>query len=214
MSRSAILLSILGALLVTVGWYLLLVKPTQDRIAEARTQIEEADAESFRLAAQRAALQRIEDNMLAYLAALGEIEQSIPVRPQTASLIDDLSALADETGVLWESGSYGNPTMVEGAQYLEIPVNVTIQGQFFEVLGYLYGIADMDRLVRIETIGISPAQDENNFTILTVTIAARAFTSSDVGIPVPEGEGEPTEPEEPAEAPADGEEGSALVGAL
>ena len=126
--------------------------------------------------------------MLAYLAAIGQLERSIPDSPQTASLIDDLSVLADETGVSWDSGSYGNPTEVNGEDYFEIPVNVTIQGQFFEVLGYLYGIADMDRLIRVDSIGISPTQDEAGFTILDVAIAARAFTSRNVAIPIVEGE--------------------------
>ena len=80
-----------------------------------------------------------------------------------------------------------NPTEVNGQDYLEIPVNVTIKGQFFEVLGYLYGIADMDRLIRVDSIGISPTQDEAGFTILDVAIAARAFTSSNVAIPIVEG---------------------------
>ena len=201
-----LLLSILGALLVTVGWYLVLVKPIQARIAETETTIETEMDNEFRLMSQRAALQKIEDNMLAYLAAIGEIERSIPANPQTASLIDDLSVLADETGVLWESGSYGNPATVEGEGYLEITVNVTIQGQFFEVLGYLYGIADMDRLIQIDSIGISPSQGEDGFTILSVAISARAFTSSDIPIPTIEGEDIPadeeTAPEEDAEAAA------------
>ena len=187
MTRSAILLSVLGALLVTAAWYLLLVKPTQERIIETEDLIAQGQDDEFRLTTQRAALQRIEDNMLAYLAAIGQLERSIPDSPQTASLIDDLSVLADETGVSWESGSYGNPTEVSDQEYLEIPVNVSIQGQFFEVLGYLYGIADMDRLIRVDSIGISPTQDEAGFTILDVAIAARAFTSSTVAIPIVEG---------------------------
>ena len=109
MNRSAILLSVLGALLVTAAWYLLLVKPTQERIIETEDLIAQAEDDEFRLSTQRAALQRIEDNMLAYLAAIGQLERSIPDSPQTASLIDDLSVLADETGVSWESGSYGKP---------------------------------------------------------------------------------------------------------
>ncbi len=213
MSRSAILLSILGALLVTVAWYLLLVRPTQDAISETEDAIVTAQDEEFRLTAQRAALQRIEDNMLAYLAAIGELEKSIPATPQTASLIDDLSVLAVETGVFWESGSYGNPTEVEGVTYLEIPVNVNIQGQFFEVLGYLYGIADMERLIRIESIGISPSQDEDGFTILNVAITARAFSASGLAITLPEGEEPPAEEPPPEEPPAD-DDAEAMAGVM
>ena len=215
MSRSAILLSILGALLLTVAWFLLLVNPIRSGITDTEDMITTAEDEEFRLRAQRTALQRIEDNMLAYMAAIGELDKSIPPTPQTASLIDDLSVLADDTGVLWESGSYGNPQEIEGVQFLEIPVNINIEGQFFEVLGYLYGIADMERLVRVESIGISPQQDEAGFTILNVAITARAFTSGGLFIPTPDGVGgddggAPPEdggapPEDDGEPPEDGE---------
>ena len=206
MSRNVILLSILGALLVTAGWYMLLVRPIQDRIVETETEIDAESDKEFRLTSQRAARQKIEDNMLSYLAAIAEIERSIPPTAQTASLIDDLSALATETGVGWLSGSYGNPTVVEGEGYLEIAVDVTIRGQFFEVLGYLYGIADLDRLIRIDSISISPSQDEDGFTILIVAISAKAFTSADVVIPIVEGEDLP-----PDEEPAPDEEAEAAA---
>ena len=207
MNRIVILLSMLGVLLVKVGWYLLLVKPTQERITEAEDLVVEAEDRELLLRAQRAGLQKVEDNMLAYLAAIGELDRSIPSSPQTASLIDDLSALAAETGVVWESGAYGNPTEVEGQEYLEIPVNVEIEGQFFEVLGYLYGIADMDRLIRVESVGISPTQDDSGFTILKVPIAAKAFTSTDVAIPTVDGEGaeDPGTDEEPIDGAQDAE---------
>jgi len=176
---------------------MLLVRPIQDRIVETETEIEAESDKEFRLTSQRAARQKIEDNMLSYLAAIAEIERSIPATAQTATLIDELSSLATETGVGWESGSYGNPTVVEGEGYLEIAVDVTIRGQFFEMLGYLYGIADLDRLIRIDSISISPSQDEDGFTILVVAISAKAFTSADVVIPIVEGEDLPPD-EEPA----------------
>ena len=199
MSRAAVLVSVLAALLVTAGWYLLLVKPVQDTIIDTEDQMIAAVEEERTLRAQRAVLQKIEDNMLSYLTAIGDLERSIPPSPQTASLIDDLSALAVETGVVWDAGAYGNPTQPEGEDYFEIPVNVSIQGQFFEVLGYLYGMAELDRLVRIESLAITPAQDDDGFTTLSVTINARAFTSADVLVPddATEGKVDETPADEP-----------------
>ena len=213
MSRSAKLVAVLVAILLTAGWYLLLVKPILTQVTEAEVEVEVVVDDEFRLKSQRAALQKIEDNMLAYFAAIGEIESSVPPSPQTASLIDDLAVLADDTGVLWESGSYGNPAVVEGTDYLEIPVNILISGQFFEVLGYLYGIADMDRLIRVESVTITPVEDDSGFTILSVAITARAFTTGDIiGTPVPE-----DEDETPEEVTPEGDEGAedaeALAGA-
>ena len=213
MSRSAKLVVLLVATLATAGWYLLLVSPVLTQIADAEVEAEVAVDDEFRLKSQRAALQKIEDNMLAYFAAIGEIESSVPSSPQTASLIDDLAVLAGDTGVLWESGSYGNPAVVEGSSYLEIPISIVISGQFFEVLGYLYGIADMDRLIRLESVEITPNQDDSGFTILSVAITARAFTTGDIiGTPVPEAEDETPEEVTP-EGDEGAENGEALAGA-
>jgi hypothetical protein len=61
-----------------------------------------------------------------------------------------------------------------------------VQGQFFEVLGYLYGIADLERIVRIDAVSLSPEQDEDGFTIENVSISAVTFTTGNVVLPAPE----------------------------
>ena len=193
MSRPLILVGGLLAVLMTAGWWFLAVSPVNERVSIAEEQLVQAENEEATLAAQRRSLQQVEDNMLEYLAALGELENSIPPTPQAAALIDSLAVLAGETGVVWSNGSYGQPQDVDGA-YFEIPISITITGQFFEVLGYLYGMAELDRLVRIESVSIVPAADEQGFTVLNVSISANAYTSSDVILPnAPEGEIPPEE---------------------
>jgi type IV pilus assembly protein PilO len=188
------------ALLLTAGWWFLLISPVNERVADAQDQLAAAENDELQLLAQRRTLQTVEDNMLEYLAALGDLEASIPPTPQTAALIDDLSVLADETGIDWRAGSYGQPQAIDSGVF-EIPLAISVEGQFFEVLGYLYGMADLERLVRIDSLSISPAQDEQGFTILNVAISAKAYTSSDLGLPVTE---EIPPPEDGAPGPEDG----------
>lgn len=216
MNRSVLLVGGLLTVLLTAGWWFLLISPVNEQVADARDQLAAAENEELQLLAQRRTLQTVEDNMLEYLAALGDLEASIPPTPQTAALIDDLAVLADETGIDWRAGSYGQPQEIEGGVF-EIPLAISVEGQFFEVLGYLYGMADLERLVRIDSVGISPAQDEQGFTVLNVAISAKAFTSSDLGLPaqaeeVPPAEGEPG-PEDGVPQPTEGEDVGIPAGA-
>ncbi len=213
MNRSFLLIGGLLTLLLTAAWWFLLVSPVNGRVVDAEDAIMQAEDEEIQLRAQRQSLQRVEDNTLEYLTAIGELENSIPPTPQAAALIDDLSVLADETGDDWSAGSYGLPNEVDGG-YFEVPLSISIKGQFFEVLGYLYGMAELNRLVRIDSVSVSPSQDEQGFTILNVAISAKAYTSSDVllpGGPV-EGEISPDGGEGDGAGPADGEGGQNAEG--
>lgn len=210
MKRSTMLLVALGLILLTAGWWLFLIGPVNDRADQADMERTQALDEERLLRTQLQTLQRVQDNELPYRAAIADLQDSIPPTPQTAALIDDLAALAEETGVVWQSGTYGNPSEDEDAGYFEIPVAIVVEGQYFEILGYLFGISDMERLVRVDAISLSPQQDEFGFTILTVNVSARAFTTADVSIPTVEGEeGEDAAPDDDSGAePADEESGA------
>jgi len=179
MKRTGFVFGFLGIVLLTALWYMFSLRPINERIADTQTQLQtESDTEVL-LRTRLASLKKIQDNELNYISAIGAMDAQIPPTPQMPALIDDLDALADETGVDWLGSTIGNPTQNENQDYFEIPISIRIQGQFFEVLGYLYGIADLERLVRIDGIAIAP-NNEDGFTMLDVTISAKAFTTSDL----------------------------------
>jgi Tfp pilus assembly protein PilO len=179
MKRAGIVFGVLGVVLVTAVWYMLIMQPINGRIADADTELQAAKDQEVTLRTRLASLQKIQDAELSYISAIGAMDAQIPSTPQMPALIDDLDTLADQTSVEWLGGTIGTPALVEGTDYYAIPISLRIQGQFFEVLGYLYGIADMERLVRIDGISVSPEQ-QDSFTILSVTITANAFTTSDL----------------------------------
>ena len=192
MSRTGLLIGLLVGLLITAAWWFLLVGPQRTREADAADALQAAVDEEVLLRTQLQQLRRIQDNELPYRAAIAELQASIPDNPQTASLIDDLSVLADDTGVAWSSGTYGNPALNEDTGLFEIPLTISINGQFFEVLGYLYGIAELDRVVRVDALTISPDLDENGFTVLSVSLSGRAFSRGTVLVPLPAEDGDTT----------------------
>jgi type IV pilus assembly protein PilO len=181
-----LVLGVLGVLLVTALWWLFVISPINTKTADAQDQLQSAEDNEVLLRTQLSRLKKIQENELTYRSAIGALEAAIPPTPQMPALIDTLAELAEDSGVEWESGSYGNPIEVEGEDYFEIPVSLAVQGQFFEVLGYLYGIADLERIVRIDAVTLSPTEDETGFTVEDVAISAVTFTTGDVVLPAPE----------------------------
>lgn len=186
MRRTGLILGVLGILLVTALWWLFVISPTNTKIADAQDQLASAEDNEVLLLTQLSRLKKIQESELTYRSAIGALDAAIPPTPQMPALIETLAELAEASGVEWEAGTYGNPVQVEGEDYFEIPVSLTVQGQFFEVLGYLYGIADVERIVRVDAVSLSPQEDDDGFTIENVSISAVTFTTGDVVLPAPE----------------------------
>ena len=201
MKRTGLILGVLAVLLVTALWWFFVISPTNTKIADSQDQLQSAEDNEVLLLTQLSRLKKIQENELTYRSAIGALDAAIPPTPQMPALIDSLTELANDSSVEWESGTYGNPVEVEGEDYFEIPVNLIVQGQFFEVLGYLYGIADLERIVRIDAVSLTPTIDDDGFTVEDVSISAVTFTTGNVVLPVPE----PTIETTTTTTPGDGE---------
>ena len=90
-------------------------------------------------------------------------------------------------------------TTPSGSELREIAVSVQIEGEFFEVLGFMFGLSDMERLVRIDSGAASSGQDEFEGTVLSTSLELTLFTLADL-IPFVD------------EATADGETGDTTDG--
>lgn len=201
MRRTALLLGILFALLLTALWFLFIISPMNNAIADLEVQLEAAENEEMTLRTTLARLKKIQESELAYIAAVGALDAMIPPSPDLADFVDQLNVLELETGVTWVSITPGPPSPPgEGGQtapYLVIPVTISIEAQYFEMLGYLYGLADIDRLMIIDVVNIASTESAEGFTILNVQLTGRIFTTGTLG-PLP-----PEEAPETEEAPED-----------
>ncbi len=182
MKRQTLVVALLVFVAVTALWYMFGLRPINEKIGETDSQLQAAQDEAVLLQTRLARLQKIRDNELSYISAIGALEAQIPPTPSMPGLIEDLNTLADETGIDWLGATWGAPTEIEGAGYFEIPITLQVEGQFFELLGYLYGMSDLERLVRIDGVTISPTE-QDGFIVLNVTINAKAFATSGIAVP-------------------------------
>jgi len=228
-NRSGVLLGLLAVVLVTVLWWLFLIAPKNATISDTEQQITAAEQEMSSLQTRIAQLNDIKDQEISYLFAIGAMESSIPEDPGLDALLEDLTFLAEGTGVDLISVSASPPeanVTEEGPRFFEMAVNVAIEGQFFEILGFLYGIEDLERLIVVDGISLNPlaaVDDEDpapgtdedldgetdegrlrpDILELGAELSLRGFTRSPAGI-LP---GQDGAPDDGGEAPAGGAEG-------
>ena len=178
------IIALLAVVLVTVAWWLFIIGPRNSRISDLDNEYVAAVDTQQRLMVQVQQLQEIRDREVEYLAAVGQLNSLIPDRPLLEDFIEDVYALAVSTGVDLQTLNPSPPELVsDEGELRQVTISVQIEGRFFEILGFLFGLTDMDRLVRVDAVALASSADETEGTILSAGIEMRLFTISDL-IPV------------------------------
>lgn len=171
----------LGVLMITVMWWVFLIAPRNATINDLEDQRFVAVDGEQRLRTQIRQLQDIRDREVEYLAAVGRLDALIPDRPRLEEFIEQIYELANDTGVDLQSLSPSVPAAAtEGSELREIAVSVQLEGEFFEILGFLFGLSDMDRLVRVDGVSLSSGTAADGSTVLATSIEMRLFTLADL----------------------------------
>ncbi len=193
--RRAMLIAIPLMLLVGAAFYFLLWTPIGEDIAIQEQELSTLQAQENALRQRLNELNRINERLPEYDRANANMLLSIPELPQIDGLTDELSVLADRANVVWEAVSFSTPGEQSNTGVREVALAMTVTGQYFEVLGYMYGLAELDRLIRVDGITVAPAIDsETGVNTLTVTINAMAFTTGAIVVPLPPEVAEPDIP--------------------
>jgi Tfp pilus assembly protein PilO len=172
------LLGALVAILITAVWYFFVVGPINERKDIAQTDLETAESQEFTLRTTLSRLQKIEENQLEYATAIGQLQTAMP---RLAELIDDLSFLADENGIVLANISFATPTLAPDTDIYVIGASMSIEGQYFEILGFLYGAAELDRVMTIENLSMTPGADDAGFHSMSASLSGSVYTTSDLG---------------------------------
>ncbi len=192
--RRALLIAIPLMLLVGAAFYFLMWGPIGEDIAVQEQELATLQAQENALSQRLRELNRVNERLPEYDRANANMLLSIPELPQIDGLTDELSVLADRANVAWEAVSFSTPGEQSPSGIREVSMAMTVTGQYFEVLGYLYGLAEMDRLVRVDGLTISPSIDDVGVNTLTITLNAVAFTTGAIVVPLPPEVAEPDIP--------------------
>lgn len=187
MSRRTILAGIGAALAVLVLWYLFLWSPRSSALTDARDRREEAQAEVERLRVRLQSLEALQEQAPRLRSQLEKLRVAIPDQPNLAQFILEANEAARLAGIEFISITPSEPApptevapgsaaAAAGTPPAEIRLGISIRGGYFQVLDYMNRLADLSRIVVIDSIGISGATAESGSGIeLSVTIAGRMF---------------------------------------
>jgi len=174
------IVGLLMAVLLLAAWWFLFISPRNAKISEAKDELSRAMEMESGLSIQVNLLRGIRESEVEYLAAIGKLEALIPDRPQLEEFFEQINELAETTGVELNTLAPALPVPLQETSLRQISVASTLEGEFFEVIGFLFGLSEMDRLVRVDGISVSSGQDDAGSTFLSVNLTIRLFTLADL----------------------------------
>jgi len=179
MKRIGILVGV-GVLFLTAVWWMFLISPKNAEIADLEDELNVANGNELLLRVTINELENIRQAEVEYLAALGQLEGLIPERPLLEEFIEQIYALTTATGIELQTLAPSVPSVTDGSLLHEIQISAQIEGEFFELLGFLFGLNDMERLVRVDSIAVSSSQDDVEGTVLSASVSMTLFTLADL----------------------------------
>jgi len=174
--RDQIILAVVVAVLILLGFGILVVRPQFSRIAELRAQQQEEQKKKQNAVATLQRLQEAKKEAAETESKLIEIGKSMPEDPQIASLLVEIQDTANEAGIDFVSIKPDELQQQKG--YTKIPLKIHITGSFFDLVDFLYRLKDLKREIRVDKIAISGT----DWPTLAVDMEASTFTLANVPV--------------------------------
>lgn len=170
------LIAALVAVLVTIGFFFLLLSPKLAQIAEVQDGIEEARDEASQLQNEIDRLEEIRAQAPRTRARLARVADLLPSDAQLPTFIRQLQEAASLELVDLLSIAPSTPQPIEGAEEIDvITVGIVVNTFFHPLESFLARLENMDRLVEVQSLAITPVSTGNTPVPLNVTLQLRLY---------------------------------------
>lgn len=187
-SRPAIIvLVVVGLIAYLALGYLLLISPQRSKASDLKKQVADTEAQinQYRtLSAQAKAAAPIR------VADLFRLEKAMPNEVDMAGIVLELSRIAGDSGITFESITPQGVVAAPGYQVL--PVALVFDGNYFELSDFLYRLRSLVRVRtgRLASSGrlfivdaISFAESEKSFPRIQAALVVNAYVYGDAPVP-------------------------------
>ncbi len=181
-ATNQLIIAIALVVIVAVAAVLLGIMPKFQQTTEIMTQIETEQANLVTAQALVARRQSAKAQSAANEVELLRIANQIPDSPQLPSVIIDLQDVANETGLAFPQFSVGGlsdgPAAEDGTPggYSILPVNLTLRGDWTDVIEYNHRLNELDRAVRVKNTSFGyNAGSEDEDPYITVTMSLEVY---------------------------------------
>ena len=152
-NRAPILAGVIMAIIAVLA-FLLIVNPKRAEVADAQSQLEEAQSQELTKVAQRATLQQAEAEAPANRKIIRQVEQQLPPTADPQGFILLLKNAAVKAGVDLTQAAIQSPTAGE-AGVTKIPINVTLSGTYFSLDEYLFQLETLPRAAKVISVSLA-----------------------------------------------------------
>jgi Tfp pilus assembly protein PilO len=172
-------IALAAVLLLALVGYFAVVKPQKGQAADLSTQIAAADKQ---VADARALLAKSKDAQKVHVADLFRLTKAMPDQPDESGIVLELTSIARESGIAFDSISPAGSTALSG--YQVVPINVVFQGNFFQLTDFLFRLRNLvdvrrgalaadGRLFTVDSIEF--AEGELKFPQVRATLTVDAY---------------------------------------
>jgi type IV pilus assembly protein PilO len=160
-------------ILLSALYYSFLYSPRADQLAKLADSVEIAHNEKMVKTQKSANLGRLRKDLQQLDAELKKAVAQLPDKREIAELLSNISAKAQQVGLdvlLFRP----RPEAFQDF-YAEVPVDITVKGNFHKTVSFFDEVGRMHRLVNIDNIGFKNPSVNGDNVVLETTSVATAF---------------------------------------
>jgi type IV pilus assembly protein PilO len=160
-------------ILMVALYYSFLFAPKSDEIAKLADSVEIARNEKTVKTQKAANLSRLRQDLQRLDAELKKAIAQLPEKREIPELLSSISSKAQQSGldvVLFRPRAESYQEF-----YAEVPVDITVKGNFHNTVSFFDEVGRMDRLVNLDNIGFKNPTVSGDNVVLETTSVATAF---------------------------------------
>jgi type IV pilus assembly protein PilO len=157
-------------ILAAALYYSFLHVPLGDQIAKLADSVEIAKNEKLAKSQKAANLSRLRQDLARLDLELKKAVAQLPDRKEVADLLSSITARAQSAGLDVLVFRPRAETLQE--HYAEVPVDITVKGNYHEMIDFFDHVGRLDRLINIDNIGFkNPTVNGERVLVETTTVA-------------------------------------------
>jgi type IV pilus assembly protein PilO len=168
-------IAILAATIILISalYYSFVYSPKSDEVAKLADSVEIARNEKNAKQLKAANLPRLQRDLKMLDMQLAKAVAELPNQKQIAALLTHISAQAQQAGLNVLLFRPRAETFQEF--YAEVPVDITVKGNFHNTVSFFDAVGRLDRLINIDNIGFRNPTIAGDNVIMETTSVATAF---------------------------------------
>lgn len=167
----AIFWLVLFAMVCAGGWWFVVKnqQATLERAISTESQLKQSfEAKAF----QVANIEALRQQMVDMEEQFGALLRQLPSDTEVPGLLEDITSTGTGSGLEFESINL--LPEIQREYYVELPIEIKVQGSYHELGAFVSGVAGLPRIVTLHDFSIQPAgADQLNMQILARTYRYR-----------------------------------------